>query len=166
MNITRPSSIKKSSKLSTLAIFTIATGFLLGLVSCQSSPSKSASPQSPLATPTVHIGQQEDVEQQLLHTLTKARKLGPANPLLLSTMYSLASFYREHQAFGKAERIYQEALLLKEQLHGPQHPDVAIILNQYAALLRDAHRVQEATELEHRARQIQDSLNPHSSPHP
>ncbi|MDT7043781.1 tetratricopeptide repeat protein [Candidatus Nitronereus thalassa] len=101
--------------------------------------------------------QKEDVEQQLLHTLAEARKLGPANPLLLSTMYSLASFYREHHAFEKAERLYQEALLIKEQLHGPHHPDLAIILHQYAALLRDAQRVQEATELEQRARQIQNS---------
>ena len=158
--------MNQSPRLLTLGIVIILIGFLGGLVSCRSSLSKSVPSQSQRSTPADPIEQQENVEQQLLRTLAEARKLGPANPLLLSTMYSLASFYREHQAYGKAERLYQEALLLKEQQQGPHHPDLAIILNQYAALLRDAQRPQEASELEHRAHQIQNSPAPPSSSQP
>jgi ABC-type phosphate transport system auxiliary subunit len=81
-------------------------------------------------------------------------------------MYSLASFYRDHEEYKKAEGIYQEALSLKEHVNGPEHQDVAMILHQYAALLREARRLQEATALEHRARQIQASHNQptHSRP--
>jgi len=98
--------------------------------------------------------------------MANARKLGPANPLLLSTIYSLASFYRDHEKFEKAEGMYQEALLLKEHVNGPEHQDVAMILHQYADLLREASRLEEATALEHRARQIQASHNQptHSRP--
>gem|GEM_PF-1692727 len=134
----------------------VVLALLVGLSSCSRLPSKSAShpSQHPPAPTNDGTDAGHEVEKQLLRTMSEARKLGPANPLLLSTMYSLASFYRNHQEFGKAERIYQEALSLKEQTNGPDHHDVAMILNQYAALLRDARRVQEATALEHRARQI------------
>jgi len=136
----------------------MALGLLLGVASCSSGPLKSTPPPiSP--TEVTHIQQHHDVENQLLQTMAKARKLGPANPLLLSTIYSLASFYRDHEEFEKAERMYQEALSLKEQVNGPEHQDVAMILHQYADLLREAHRLQEATALEHRARQIQASQN-------
>ncbi len=136
----------------------ISLGLLLGLASCSGVPLQSTPPPIP-PTEAMHLKQQHDVENQLLQTLAKARKLGPTNPLLLSTIYSLASFYRDHKEFEKAEGMYQEALALKEQVNGPEHQDVAIILHQYAALLRDAHRLQEATALEHRARQIQASHN-------
>ena len=143
----------------------ISLGLLLGLASCSSVPLKSTPPPIP-PTEVTHIEQQHDVEDQLLKTMAKARTLGPANPLLLSTMYSLASFYRDNEEFEKAEGMYQEALSLKEHVNGPEHPDVAIILHQYAALLRDAHRLQEATVLEHRARQIQASHNQPTPFHP
>ncbi len=137
-------------------------GLLLGLVSCGSIPPKPRSPQTQTHTEITDKNIHHGVESQLLNTMAEARKLGPANPLLLSTMYSLASYYRDHQEFEKAEGMYQEAISLKEHVSGPHHQDVAIILNQYAALLRDAHRMQEATALEHRARKIQSSNTPHT----
>ena len=156
--------------LPTFILRLVSSGALLLLVSCGGVPLKSTPPPSLPPTEVTHIKPpqqpQLDVEDQLLHTMAEARKLGPANPLLLSTMYSLAAFYREHDEFKKAEGMYQEALALKEHANGHEHQDVAMILHQYAALLRDAGRSQEATALEHRARQIQASHpNPiHSSP--
>lgn len=146
--------MRNNTKLSTRVILFLIWGLLFGLASCSRVPSKPTTSSYPPPAAVQQVDQQQEVEQQLLHTLSEARKLGPANPLLLSTMYSLASFYREHQAFEKAERVYQEALHLKERVNGPEHQDIIIILHQYAALLRDARREQEATALEHRARQI------------
>jgi len=137
-------------------------GLLFGLVSCSSAPQKPRPPQSQAPSKITNTKEHHGIETQLLNTMAEARKLGPANPLLLSTMYSLASYYREHQEFEKAEGMYQEAISLKEHVSGPHHQDVAIILNQYAAMLRDAHRMQEATALEHRARKIQSSNTPHT----
>ena len=146
----------------------ITLGFLLGLVACSSTPLRPQPFQShpPTAVEVLERQEQRGVESQLLKTQAEARNLGTANPLLLSTMYSLASFYREHHEFDKAEAIYREAISLKEQVYGPDHQDIALILNQYAALLRDARRVQEATALEHRARQIQASQSQHTISRP
>ncbi len=144
----------------------IVFGLLLGLVSCSSIRTKPSLPQNQTHTEVTDKNRHQEVESQLLDTMAEARNLGPANPLLLSTMYSLASFYREHHEIEKAEGIYQEAISLKEHVYGPNHQDVAIILHQYAALLRDAHRVQEATALEHRARKIQASNSPRTVSRP
>ncbi len=150
----------------TCVIRLTSMGFLLWLASCSGGPLKSTLPPSLPPTEVTHIEQQQNVEDQLLRTMAKARTLGPANPLLLSTIYSLASFYRDHEEFEKAEGMYQEALLLKEHVNGPEHQDVAMILHQYADLLRETSRLEEATALEHRARQIQASHNQptHSRP--
>jgi len=150
-------SVMTSTYLPTVILRLIPLGTLVLLVSCSGVPLKSTPPPSLTPTEITHIKTPQDVEDQLLHTMAEARKLGPANPLLLSTMYSLAAFYREHDEFKKAEEMYQEALALKEHANGPEHQDIAMILHQYAALLRDARRLQEATALEHRARQIQAS---------
>ena len=139
-----------------IILFTLVSmGLSLGLVNCSGVPPKPTASSGPSSTGALDAHQQHAVEQQLLQTISKARKLGPGNPLLLSTMYSLASFYREQKAFDKAERTYREALELKEQIGGPTHRDLPTILYQYAALLRDAHREQDADKLEQRARQIQ-----------
>lgn len=140
----------------------ITLGLFLGTVSCSTIPSKSTLPQSQPPTEITEKQKQHEVENQLLNTMAEARNLGPANPLLLSTMYSLASYYRDHQEFEKAEAMYQEAISLKEKVNGPEHQDIALILLQYAALLRDARRMQEATALEHRAHLIQASHTQHA----
>ena len=96
----------------------------------------------------------QKVEVQLLQTLETAETLGDGNPLLLSSLYSLAAYYQEQGEVGKAEYQYKRALTLKEQVSGPEHPDVAMILHNYAGLLREAHRYQEAENLSARANAI------------
>ena len=94
------------------------------------------------------------VETQLLETLETAESLGQGNPLLMSSLYSLAMYYQEQGEIEKAEFQYKRALALKEEVSGPEHPDVATILNKYAGLLRTAHRYQEAENLSARAHAI------------
>lgn len=96
----------------------------------------------------------QSVETQLLDTLARAETLGDGNPLLLSSLYSLAEFYRAQGELDKAESQYQRALSLKERISGPEHPDVATILQKYAALLREARRFTEAEHLIARANAI------------
>jgi len=109
----------------------------------------------------------QDAEAQLLQTLKAAESLGQGNPLLLSSLYSLAMFYREQGEFHKAETQYKRALALKENLNGPDHSDLVIILKNYAALLRDANRQNEADSVLARAKDIMDKHQPlpHSSHH-
>ena len=52
------------------------------------------------------------------------------------------------------EPLYKRALAIREKALGPEHPDVAQSLENYAALLRDTGRGAEAVELEARATAI------------
>ena len=84
------------------------------------------------------------VEQQLLATVNHAEKLGKGNPLLLSSLYSLANFYHDRKEYPKAIAQYDRALQLKEEISGPNHPDVVAILQRYARVLEEANRPSEA----------------------
>jgi len=94
------------------------------------------------------------VEQQLLATINQAMKLEPGNPLLLSSVYSLANYYHDRKEYDKAAAQYQRALDIKEHSHGPNHPDIATILQRYARVLQDAKRPMEAANLLARAQAI------------
>ena len=132
----------------------ILCGLALTFGACTTSPSV----HDPSASaPNTHRGappSSQNVEVQLLQTLETAESLGDGNPLLLSSLYSLAAYYQEQGEVGKAEFQYKRALTLKEQMSGPEHPDVAMILHNYAGLLREAHRYQEAENLSARANAI------------
>ncbi len=102
------------------------------------------------------------VEQQLLSTIKNAEALGKGNPLLLSSLYSLANFYHDRKEYDKAVAQYERALHLKEDISGPNHPDVAAILQRYARLLEEAKRPTEAANLLARA----DAILAHSASSP
>jgi tetratricopeptide (TPR) repeat protein len=87
------------------------------------------------------------LEQQLLATVKHAEDLGPGNPLLLSSLYSLATYYGDRKEYDKAAVQYERALKLKEASSGPNHPDVAAILQRYAQMLQAANRPSEAANL-------------------
>lgn len=91
------------------------------------------------------------VEQQLLATIQHAETLGPGNPLLFSSLYSLADFYHDRKEYEKAANQYQRALRIKESINGPDHPDIAVILQRYARVLQEAKRPTEAANLLARA---------------
>ena len=71
------------------------------------------------------------LEQQLLATVTNAERLGPGIPVL-SSLYSLATYYQDRKEYDKAAIQFERALQLKEEANGPNHPDVAAILRRYA----------------------------------
>ncbi len=100
------------------------------------------------------LAQPPQVEQQLLTTIKSAETLGQGNPLLLSSIYSLANFYQERKEYDKAADQYQRALHIKEEMSGPDHPDIAAILQRYARLLQEAKRPTEAANLLARANAI------------
>ncbi len=53
-----------------------------------------------------------------------------------------------------AEPLYQRSLAIWENALGPEHPHVATSLENYAALLRQTARVDEAARMEARAEAI------------
>ena len=140
-------------------------GLALTLGACAKSPSLTDSQTSSASTHLDSPPSSENAEVQLLQTLETAESLGTGNPLLLSSLYSLASYYQEQGEVGKAEDQYKRALTLKEQVSGPEHPDVAMILHNYAGLLREANRYQEAENLSARANAILAKRSPVPASH-
>jgi tetratricopeptide (TPR) repeat protein len=67
---------------------------------------------------------------------------------------TFAEYYRSLGNYRKAEPLYQQALAIIEKTRGPEHPDVAAVLEDYAALLRATGRDAEAEKLELRASAI------------
>ncbi len=148
--------------------------FLINLVTplviillCSCSPSakhpQPTPPKTPPATSPPPLQPASSVERHLLSTIKQAETLGPGNPLLLSSLYSLATFYQDRRDFHKAALQYQRVLEIKEQQTGPNHPDVAEVLQRYAKVLHQANRHAEAENLSERAQSI---LAKPSSPQP
>ncbi len=54
----------------------------------------------------------------------------------------------------KAEPLYERSLAIAEKALGPEHPNVATIMENYAALLREAGRGSEVAKIEARAKAI------------
>ena len=67
----------------------------------------------------------------------------------------MALIYDAQGRYGEAEPLYKRALAIWEKALGPEHPDVAKSLANYAALLRETDRDVEAEMLEARAKAIQ-----------
>jgi len=136
---------------------------LIGLLSACAShsrkPSSSSRSPIPLNTEESHT---PALEHQLLATVKHAEGLGPGNPLLLSSLYSLATYYEDRQEYDKAAVQYERALKLKEAANGPNHPDVAAILQRYAQLLQAANRPSEAANLRLRSEAILAQPSPSS----
>ncbi|MDH5774737.1 MAG: hypothetical protein OEZ57_07460 [Nitrospirota bacterium] len=68
-------------------------------------PLISACHQAPKQYPQGHPStktQPPQVEQQLLATIQDAESLGPGNPLLLSSLYSLADYYHGRKEYEKS----------------------------------------------------------------
>lgn len=142
-----------------LNLFWLVVGICLQLHGCTKPPVQSSppTPASEIDVSRYHSYQSDVsamVENQLLETVKTAENLGEGNPLLMSSLYNLATFYEQQGEFEKAEEQYKRALSIKEKTRGPNHPDVALILNKYAGLLRQTHRDEEAEHLAKRASKI------------
>ncbi len=62
--------------------------------------------------------------------------------------------YKAQGRYTEAEALDQRSLAIWEKALGPDHPVVATSLENYAALLRETGRSDQAEEMEARARMI------------
>jgi hypothetical protein len=56
------------------------------------------------------------------------------------SLNGLAELYRAQGQYTKAEPLHQRALAIREKALGPEHPEGATSLENYARLLRDIDR--------------------------
>ncbi len=89
--------------------------------------------------------------------LAEARQIGALDgpwALPKNSLNNLAELYRALGNYADAEPLYRRSVAIWEMALGPEHPHVAQGLDNYAALLRETGRADEAAEMEARARAI------------
>ena len=73
---------------------------------------------------------------------------------MAASLNNLAGLYQEQGKYAEAEPLYRRSLAILEKALGPEHPDVAESLVNYAELLRETGREDKAEEMEARAKAI------------
>ncbi len=73
---------------------------------------------------------------------------------MAASLNNLAALYEVQGNYAEAEPLYQRSLAIQEKALGPEHPDVATSLENYAALLRQTARIDKAERMEARAKAI------------
>jgi tetratricopeptide (TPR) repeat protein len=116
------------------------------------------------ATTAYKQGRYADAEKSLQAALMEAEHPGKGDLRytmtltklgdLAATLNNLASLNRKYVNYTKAESLYKRSLVIWERILGPEHPHVAVSLEKYASLLREAGRNPEAARLEARAKVI------------
>jgi tetratricopeptide (TPR) repeat protein len=76
------------------------------------------------------------------------------NTNLASLLFKTAHYLVDRAQYTQAEPLYQRALHIWEQVHGPDHPNVAYTLNNLAELYRDQSKYAQAELLYQRALHI------------
>jgi tetratricopeptide (TPR) repeat protein len=77
---------------------------------------------------------------------------GPVHDSLARTLHNLGLCYAAQGRYQDAELVYHRSLTIAEQSFGPAHQDVAVILADYATVLRKLRKKNEARSLEKQAR--------------
>ena len=73
---------------------------------------------------------------------------------MATSLNNLASLYHAQGNYAQAEPLYRRALAILTKAVGPEHPNVATMLGNYADLLRKMDRDSEAEKMEARAQAI------------
>ncbi len=66
----------------------------------------------------------------------------------------MSALYNAQGTYAEAEPLYERALTIFEKALGPERPDVATALENYAALPRETGRSEDAREMEARAKAV------------
>jgi len=86
-------------------------------------------------------GDYAEAARQFQAALPLAEGQRPDDERLATSLMHLAAVYTTQGQYSDAAPLYQRTLVLHEQLLGPDHPQVADVLEAYAALQRKMHPV-------------------------
>ena len=87
-------------------------------------------------------GDYNEAARQFEAALAIAETFAPDDPRVVRGLMNLAIVYHTQGQHTQAERFYQRALTLQENILGPEHPQLVEVLEGYAALQRKMHPVQ------------------------
>jgi tetratricopeptide (TPR) repeat protein len=112
----------------------------------------------PEVLPSTEYATWKQCERLLPHALLCLQRAGAADEslALASLAYRVAQYLRTRGRYTEAEPLLRRALQIREQAQGPEHPDVARVLNYLAVLYWSQGRYTEAEPLYQRALQIRE----------
>jgi len=99
-------------------------------------------------------GKPSEAENFFRLALAEAEKLPPNDAKLPTTLNNLANCLRQQGRYADAEPLYKKAISLKEKSSGLMSKDLAILLENYAKMLRLSGRIPEAENLDTRVHAI------------
>ena len=73
---------------------------------------------------------------------------------MAESLNNLASLYQAQGNYAEAEPLYKRSRAIREKSLGPEHPDVAMSLENYALFLRKMDPDAEAEKMKARAQAI------------
>ena len=72
---------------------------------------------------------------------------GPGSPELGRLYHATGMYLHLRGTYGTAEQLYKEAVMISDEVHGREHPDVALAIGTLAHLYRETGRYIEAEPL-------------------
>jgi tetratricopeptide (TPR) repeat protein/DNA-binding XRE family transcriptional regulator len=114
----------------------------------------------PDVLPETEHAARRQAERLLPHALLCLRRAGATleSLVLASLAYKAAQYLRECGRYTEAEPLALKALSLREQILGPDHPDVATSLNYLAVLFRRQGKYVQAEPLLQRTLSIREQV--------
>lgn len=103
-------------------------------------------------------GRAAEAEPYLRRALAIGEKKFPGTLNMARLRQCLAAFEVSRQNNQEAARLLKQVIATEERLLGPQHPELARALENYAGVLRHLHQKNEAKIAHNRASMIQKSL--------
>ena len=132
-----------------LAVATALGSWYLGV------RSRTTSGGAPRGGPAVHEpGQFGEAEREFATAVALARFLGEDDPREALSLSNQADALVAQSRFDDAIPLFQRALEIDEKVLGPDHPDVAPLLEHFAVPLRETGRIAQAEAAEKRVRCI------------
>ena len=99
------------------------------------------------------LDRQSDAEALYLRAKSICEKAGNF-PGLVRSLHGLGILRHKKGQYKEAAELYEQALAMRENTLGPNHPDVGSNANDYARLLQDMNRIDEAEPLMRRVAQL------------
>jgi tetratricopeptide (TPR) repeat protein len=96
-----------------------------------------------------------EAERLFATAVEAARSFGGHDPRLARSLFHQAQSLSAQGKDTEAIPLLKESATIKERTLGPDHHDVAVVLEHYAAALRKVGRVDEAIAIETRTRIIE-----------
>jgi len=83
---------------------------------------------------------------------------------IAAQLHNLADLEQECGQLERSERLYRHVLAIKEELCGPEHPELALVYNSLGTVLYQEHRIDEAVDTFRRALAIAETRYPPAHP--